>query len=204
MIQTTITVDAAHAFNKIKNFTQKMHPIALQAAAMGVRVALDKHILMRQSEPRKDGFPMQGFWVGNNGRSVREAIQPTEYNGDTATIRIKSAPLAHKVDTNPPPITPKGGKKYLTIPALAEASGLPAGNFNLKFGYRKKDGSVPKDGERGFPALFEPSSNRIFYWLARKVQTPHDPRAMPDEKDLQQTAVQHAEAALKKLVDSPS
>ncbi len=56
-----ITVDLSKIDPKMKKMPGELQKVALEGGAQGVRVVLDKHFLMRQSEPRKDGFPMQGF-----------------------------------------------------------------------------------------------------------------------------------------------
>lgn len=168
----------------------------LEAASAGVRAALDKHFLDRQREPRKDGLPMQGFWYGVNGNSVRERMRPTIFFQTRAVIEIDSRPLAHKLDPNPPPIVPKG-HKYLTIPAAPQTTGRPAADFRLHLAWVKSDGSLPtseerrefrRSGWRGVhPALLS-DSGKVFYWLAKSARTPHDPRALPPMSKLASAA----------------
>lgn len=186
-----ITIEA-HGIAEAAKAANGMEDEVLQAADQGVRLCLQRHFMARQTEPRQDGFPQQGFWIGNKGFSVWERVRPTEFGANCATIRIASAALAHKVAANPPPIVPKRGK-WLTIPAVAEAVGISARDHaDLHFGYvqtRNGNAAVKSQGGRiggksqggkvdKRPALLD-SAGRAIYWLARRVQTRHDPRALP-------------------------
>lgn len=171
----------------------------LDAASAGVRAALDRHFLSRQREPRKDGFPMQGFWYAANGNSVRERMRPTVFLDDRAEIVIDSAPLAHKLALDPPPIRPGRGKKYLTLPAVAAAVGHRARDFDLKMAWVYPSGDKPSKRDLAtrrksknyhglYPALVDKTSGTTVFFLARSVKTPHDPRAMPPVADLERAA----------------
>ena len=201
-MELKIKIDAEKVLKDLEKIPGDLRKVVLEASAEGVRESLDKHFMARQSEPRKDGFPMQGFWVGTKGKSVRESIQPTVFTENDATITIKHAPLAHKVNLNPPQIRPGVGKKYLTIPAIAQAAGKSAANFpSLIFGFAQKDGSPSEKGKQAVPVLMDRNSKQVFYWLARKVQTPHDPRALPSDTELQDAAKSAAEEAIDALAN---
>ena len=105
----------------------------VEAGVAGVVNALRTHFREREREPEnRFGFPKFGqsypkryFWYGTRGTSVAERIRivrtsPAALDGQVA---VNSPALAHKLSTNPPPIVPKGGRKYLAIPASPEAAG---------------------------------------------------------------------------------
>jgi len=87
--------------------------------------------------------------------------------------------------------------KYLTIPAIAEAYGRRASEFNnLVVAYGKKGpyalqeaqatnikfGGKRKDGTRGVKS--ERVGGRVFYWLVPRVVQDPDPTLEPNEADL--------------------
>lgn len=168
-------------------------------------------------------YPKRHFWAGTRGNSVAEAVGKGERRGDELTISINSPALAHKANPNPPEIRPKGGRRLLAIPANARAAGFdgPARDFmsgNLGFGFAKTpDGRllpalvaknhylrrVSKGARAGELAVAKASQRATEgagdaqFWLVRKVRTPHDPKALPDEGALAEEAKTAAEAALR-------
>lgn len=200
----------------------------LQAAAAGARNASIKHFRTRNSEPAKsEGFPRFGeswpksnFWSG-----VAKSVGEVVVQGDTATIVIDSPALAHKADTNPKPITPKGGRKYLAIPANARAAsyaGMPRDFLGgaMRFGFAQTpDGATlpallatrdhlktvkrgNKAGQRLATAIDAQQTSghgEVQYWLVRKVQTKHDPNAMPSSESLTTAATRAATSALNRI-----
>lgn len=186
IIKTHGIAEAAKAVNGIEGEL-------LHAADQGVRLCLQRHFMARQSEPRRDGFPKQGFWFGNKGISVWERVRPTEFGTHHAVIRIASAALAHKVAANPPPIVPKRGK-FLTIPATASTVGMSARDCaGIMFGY-----ALTPSGDRR-KAIMD-KSGRALYWLVKRAVTPHDPRALPSRK----TIGNHIEMAFASFVKTLS
>lgn len=200
----------------------------LQAAAAGVRNASIKHFRTRNSEPSKsEGFPRFGesypksnFWSG-----VAKSVGEVTVQGDTATVSISSPALAHKADTNPPVIKPKGGRKYLAIPANARAAahaGMPrdflGGSMRFGFAQTPDGATLPallatrdhlktvkrgkKAGQRLATAIDAQQTSGhgdVQYWLVRKVQTKHDPNALPSDESLTTAATRAAQTALNQL-----
>lgn len=209
----------------------------LDAAGEEARVATLAHFRTRQAEPEKTAdfpkfgksFGKRGFWYGNRGHSVAEQVGAAELNTADAsvTIRIASPALAHKADPAPPAITPKGGRKYIAIPANARAAafaGMPR-DFDpgggMRFGYAatpdghmlpalvakthhmrtvsrgKRAGQVVSGGKSTSGA------GAPQYWLVRKVQTRHDPRALPDVETIATRAAARAASVLDRLFAKP-
>lgn len=194
----------------------------IEAANEGLVNALRRHFAAREKEPHAIGWwmlnhgdlPKRYFWRGTRGTSVSEKIRTTLISPDRlqTTVAIDSPALAHKLEQNPPPIKPKGGRKYLAIPAnpvAAQWSGMardfPGGvrfAYSRLFGHwlpalvaasnykkykkAKRNRLVASDGKSG--------ENEVVYWLVHKVQTRHDPRALPGPQD-QHAAVSSAVAA---------
>jgi len=197
----------------------------IEAANEGLVDSLRRHFAAREKEPHSIGwwnlgqgtFPKRYFWRGTRGTSVSEKIRTTLISPARleTTVSIESPELVHKLDRNPPPITPKGNRKFLAIPAspvAAQWTGMP--RFfpgGLRFAYSKllgrwlpalvaasnykKSGSKAKrnrlapDGTDG-----KPGENEVVYWLVHKVKTRRDPRALPSPQD-QHSAVRSAVAA---------
>lgn len=187
MAKTTLTLPEAAKW--AASYPPTLLKTILDAGSAGLRSCLERHFIARQKEPRKDGFPPQGFWANTNGKSVNESIQPTVFTAAKATIPIASAALAHKIDPSPPPIRPKRAK-FLTLPAIAAAATRPARDIpDLKFGY-----APTGEGEKKRPALLQ--NGIVYYWLARQVHTPHDPRALPSDPDLRRHLITAISPAL--------
>jgi hypothetical protein len=207
----------------------------LQAAAQEVIVGSREHFARRESEPRNNqGFPAFGkqfpkkyFWSGSHGDSVAEQIKKPviDLAKHKASIEIDSPALAHKADTNPPLIVPKGGRKFLAIPASVRAAayaGMPR-DFDPGCGLTFTYSRTPEG--RWVPALAGKQNNQRLksrgrnagqrvratidkathgqgephYWLVRKVQTKHDPKAMPDRAALEKRANSRAVKTLQLL-----
>lgn len=235
--QTTITLtnipETTAALARLTGPT--VHRAVLQAAAQEVIVATREHFASRETEPRNNsGFPAFGqpfpkryFWSGSHGDSIAERISAPviDLTSNTATISIDSPALAHKADPNPPVILPKGGRKYLAIPASLRAAayaGMPrdfdpgggltfayaqtpegrwmpalvAQRNNQRLGQRGRTAGqrVQATAERATHGFSEPH-----YWLVRKVQTAHDPNAMPHQPTLQTRANARAQKTIQLL-----
>ena len=208
----------------------------MEAVGADVRNGAIAHFRSREEEPEKtEGFPKfgqsfgkRGFWSGTGGTSVTEAVGAPSYDsGDgSVTVPIDSPALAHKADPNPPPITPKGGRRFLAIPANARAAawqGMPR-DFNVSGGMqfamvKGEDGrlrpalvakenhlrALSKGARKG--AYVKAAGDKATsgsgapqYWLVRQVKTANDPRAMPDTGALTQSANARAVSVLNRLL----
>ena len=182
----------------------------IDAANEGLIVALRKHFALREKElPKSSGFPYFGqrypkkyFWRGTRGTSVSEQIRVTLASPSrlVGQVSINSPALAHKLASNPPDIKPKGGKRYLAIPAnpiAASWDGMPRdfpGGLRLAFS-KTPDGHwlpsliaasnykhrVKKTGRetKQFNDKANAGQNEVVYWLVHKVKTKRDLSAMP-------------------------
>lgn len=158
----------------------------LEGASMGIEAALREHFAYLQKRPRKDGLAHGYFWSGTNGNSVAEQISGHAISGDTATVSIDSAPLAHKM-TGGTIAAKDYGHKYLTIPATDEAVKAPRGarSFQTHFEFTEH----PSGGMR--PALVsgnDRGSGSVLFWLVRSVT--HQPMgdALPADRELEEAA----------------
>ena len=128
---------------------------------------------------------------------------------------MDSQPLAHKVAENPPPIRPGAGRKYLAVPANARAAGwdgrpkdfrgagemvfafarTAAGRlapaFVAKAHYQRRITRGKKKGQLAVARAGQTATHgagEVQYWLIREARTKHDPKALPDESALAESA----------------
>ena len=190
----------------------------IEAGNEGLINALRRHFANREKEQHKtagipwfgQNYPKRYFWRGTRGTSLAEQIKvvlssPARLE---SIVAIESPALKHKLATNPPPITPKGGKRYLAIPANPTAAswdGMPR-DFPKELSFKIR----PTPDGHWLPCLvaeenYKTSGGKlatgkkkavsgeqnVMYWLVHKVKTKHDPRALP-EKTVQVSAVTSA------------
>lgn len=182
-------------------------------AGRGERVLRD-HFAQRESEPNKRGWPKQHFWD-----QIRGATAVSRVDREGAEITVNDPRLAQKIYGGE--IKPGAGKKYLALPAIAEAYGRsPGGVPNLhplirmisgerrvialaenlaseiKFGRLKKDGSrtVTQTASR---------IGTIWYWLVKSVNQPKDQRALPTNEEFEQALLEEAETYARRIVNRP-
>ena len=162
-------------------------------------------------------FPKRYFWSGTRGNSVAEAIREPRIDGDTVTVNIDSPALEHKIAENPPPIRPGAGRKFLAVPANARAAGWDgrptdfrgAGEMAFAFARASDDPhrwvpalvahthyqrQITKGKKKGQLAIARAGqtathgAGEVQYWLIREARTKHDPKALPPEDALAESA----------------
>jgi hypothetical protein len=128
---------------------------------------------MQGGKTRARGWPSQHIWAG-----IAEATQLAQVTPDTATIRIASRILAHKITGGT--VRPGPGKRYLAIPLRAAAYGKSPGGGQVPglFFLRTKKGRqyLMKKGAKSGPlkAALSP-----WYRLVTSVTHQPDPQALP-------------------------
>lgn len=141
------------------------------------------------------------YWA----EAARQTAWSVEGNAALVTVNQPGIASRQKAQT----ITPKN-KKYLTVPAIAEAHGRVASDFgNLRYvEFHKKDGSIaralmeggPKGATKGQSGKRVPGLNlyrkltghhwRVYFWLVKAVNIKADPGAFPDWRDVAMVARQ--------------
>lgn len=200
-----------------------------EAANAGLIAALKRHFAARERESHAIGwwnlgagdFPKRYFWRGTRGTSVSERIRTALIVPSVmeATVAIDSPELAHKLAQHPPPIKPKGGRRYLAIPATpaaaqwtGQARDFPGGvrfAFTQMTGiwlpclvaasnYRRSNGRLASGGKGG-----KTGANTVVYWLVKKVNTAHDPRALPTLEERREAVTKAVSAAVRGLIPPP-
>ena len=222
----------AEAEKVIKQFeTNDSRKTLIEAGNEGIINALRRHFSQREKEaPKSTGFPWFGqrypkryFWRGTRGNSVAEKIRitlssPARLEGQ---VSIDSPALKHKLSTNPPPIKPKGGKRYLALPAnpiAAQWDGMPR-DFpgGLRFAFSKTpDGhwlpsliaaqnykhKAKKSGRetKKFDGTGNAGENEVVFWLVHKVKTRRDLAAMPHQRVMVKASEDAIRTAVRRIL----
>ena len=158
--------EARKAYEKLGEDSSRKELI--EAANDGLISALSRHFAMREKEmPKSTGFPWFGqhypkryFWSGSRGMSVSERIRVTLSSPArlVSQVSINSPALAHKLASSPPDIKPKGGRRYLAIPANPIAAAWDDMPRNFPGGLRLHNG--PRIGLMTTTAYFAEATRR--------------------------------------------
>lgn len=155
------------------------------------------HFLKQPSN--KMGFPSTHLYA----QFARATNFQTQSDGVTISVNHVAARQRYEGGL----IKPTGGKKYLTIPANAEAYEKGrAGEFNnLRFAFVQgrpalvkaeatpvSFGRKKKDGSRTVKAGQASDGLTPFFWLVRQANQKGDPSIVPSEREIGATAVQAA------------
>lgn len=90
-------------------------------------------------------------------------------------------------------ILPGAGKKYLTIPATAEAYGKRAGAFNdLRFVAYKNGVRALVQASQSNVATREKIGGKVFYWLKTSVEQKQDRTLLPSDQLIESSAEEGA------------
>ncbi len=169
-IKITIPVDeASPKIAKIREALQNRRPLHAELGQTAVK-GLRDHFLSRPAN--KKGWPRQNFW----SERIRNATALTAFDDAGATIVIDDPAMAQKIYGGT--IRPGPGKKYLAIPAIAEAYGKSP---------LQVDGLIPIFGHRGAGTGLlikkQPGSKigTAWYFLVKSVTQQADAEALPPE-----------------------
>jgi hypothetical protein len=207
-VTVTIKDHATYTLTKLAEGLTNRRPLN---AAVGKRgeSELREHFRERNQEPNKKGWPSQDFW-----NRIRKATALATVDETGATIAISDPAFAGK--THDFTLKPVEGK-YLTIPAIAEASGRSARTFsNLvplirwRRGVRRAIALVERQAtllrDRKDGAATEKKGElvggRVFYWLVESVRQKKDPRALPTREKMETALREEAQIYVEDLVKS--
>lgn len=156
---------------------------------------------LEDNRPNKQGFPRQHFWS-----ACRRATQaPAPLGSGRVLIEInKPGAALRRFGGTVRPVN----KKYLTIPAIAEAYGRRAPDIaGLEFLMAMTPQGhfapalVQLDAEAkaaGRKKAFRTGQGTVFYWLVRQTKHKPDPSVMPTDEQMSLAA----EAAAVMLLES--
>jgi hypothetical protein len=171
-----------------------LEPRAIAANVGEAEVKLfQSHFLNAGSN--KNGWPTTSFWP----RAAKATNWKAFENG--VLINVNQQGVRQRYAGGD--IFPTNGHQYLTIPARAEAYGKTAGEFNnLKVAFSRGHafalveadasqvmiGRKKKDGTRSVKQG-DTIGGGVFFWLVKSVHQQPDPTAIPDERDIEQVAM---------------
>ena len=137
---------------------------------MGFARTLQRHFKMLDKRPNKRGWRRLGFW---GGIARATSFLSADENGATVSISgVEGPKFAAKVFGAR--ITPRGGKKFLAIPAIEARYGVMPSTLpqdELEFRRTRKGGLLGKISSDG--------SMTVHYWLVRSANIPRDTDALP-------------------------
>lgn len=174
-----------------------------QAAAPAVLNRVRSHFFaLNRERPNKLGGKRTNFF-NQAARSTHSRV-----TGGNLIIGISHVGIRQRLQGGR--IRPTGGRRYLTVPAIAEAYATRAGEWNnLKFGFAfdgkgkmrpalveaqhtaLKFGSKRKDGSRTMKATVKEGGRAVF-WLVRQVTQRPDPAVIPSNDELRTAALEGA------------
>lgn len=156
---------------------------------MGFARTLQKHFKALDKRPNKRGWRRLGFW---RGIAAATSFLSADEKGATVSISGTEGPkFAAKVFGAT--VKPKGGKKFLAIPAIEARYGvmpstLPEGE--LEFKRTRKGGLLGKIRADG--------SMTVHYWLVKSATIPRDANALPTTETVRKDAEKAINTYLKK------
>ena len=169
------------------------------AASVGEAEVLLFQNHFRNAPSNKQGWPTTNFWP----RAAKSTNWRAFENG--VLINVNQQGVRQRLVGGE--IHPGPGKKYLTIPARAEAYGKTAGEFNnLKLAFHRVGGQVKafalveadatvvklgkknrKTGERSYDT--DVTGGGVFFWLVESVYQAPDHTVIPEDRDIQAVAM---------------
>lgn len=156
---------------------------------MGFARTLQWHFKALDKRPNKRGWRRLGFW---RGIAQATSFLSADENGATVSISgVEGPKFATKVFGAR--ITPKGGKKFLAIPAIEARYGVMPSTLpqdELEFRRTRKGGLLGKIRADG--------SMTVHYWLVRSANIPRDADALPASETVRADAEKSINTYLKK------
>lgn len=186
-IGLTITVHSEEVDAKLREFNSGLTSRTPMNESVGKRAGeLTRNYLVNIAETRhataqRLGAAPTGHWAQAAEKTTNEADE----TGATVTINQPGiGRVAHDVT-----IVPGGGRKYLTIPAIAAAYGKRAATvpdlavlIRWKEGQRRAIALIQAEGKSG--------AGTVWYWLVKSVFQPQDRSLLPSDEQYRLAALQ--------------
>lgn len=214
MTSITITSNAADTGAFLVNVRGRLRGgrRALNAAlAARLEADLHAHFRARNTEPNKMGAPKTNYW-----EDISAATATTSISASGAVVSI--ADVRYRIQLFGGTIKPTGGRKFLTIPLIAEARARRAADYEKSSGHKLfrlpghmvlvertdqgdrstlfgEQGTIRRrDGTFTAVRVRAKSTIRSVYALKTQVTVPKDPRALPPQAALASALQQTADA----------
>lgn len=173
LLKFTVKAVKGAEIKQIEALQKKLADAARLNAVVGrsFEKTLRNHFRKQNRRPNKRGWRKQGVW---NKIAADTAFAGADETSATVTIRnpiIKTKIFGAR-------IKPKGGKKFLAIPAIEARYGMMPSALDDELQFRKTRrggilGRINSDG-----------TMQVHYWLVRKADVPRDPQALPASSEV--------------------
>ena len=143
------------------------------AVGMGFVRTLRRHFRELDKRPNRRGWKKSHFWEKIAADTA--FIGADEHKATVAVQNASGPKFAEKVFGAR--IRPKGGKKFLAIPAIEARYGVSPSSLDkneLQFRRTRRGGLLG--------VIRSDGTMQVHYWLVRKADTPRDPDAMPKKE----------------------
>lgn len=143
------------------------------AVGMGFVRTLRRHFRELDKRPNRRGWKKSHFWEKIAADTA--FIGADEHKATVAVQNASGPKFAAKVFGAR--IRPKGGKKFLAIPAIEARYGVSPSSLDkneLQFRRTRSGGLLG--------VIRSDGSLQVHYWLVRKAETPRDPDALPKKE----------------------
>jgi len=164
-VATTGQAEFARLINQLEDLDPLKRVLARSAENQVVRFLRQLNL----SRSGQDGLGTSGFYADAAAQTTGRAT------GDGFLVTISK--LGFRLRFYGGTVVPINGE-FLTIPAVAEAKGVRAGEFDnlYRFGGTLREQAGSKR---------EPETDRIFYYLARKTEHDPDPSVVPSDSEFE-------------------
>lgn len=210
-MSVSLTVEKDTATPEMEFIRANVTPHRL-AAEIGPRMSrlVQRNFLAKEREGNKNKWPSTHFYA--------RAAQATNWQEGFGFVIVSVNQIGIRQRLEGGDINPGSGKKYLTIPAVADAYGKRAREFsNLQFAFAPnpdnpgtvrpalveaqatniKIGKIKKDGSRSITPTSTSTGRVAIFWLLGSVSQKPDPTVLPSDEQFSETFDQSVAALLK-------
>lgn len=172
LLKLTVKAVKGSSVNRIEGLRKRLSNAKglNTAVGMGFVRTLRRHFRELDKRPNRRGWKKSHFWEKIAADTV---FAGADENRATVAVQNASGPkFAAKVFGAR--IRPKGGKKFLAIPAIEARYGVSPSSLDkneLQFRRTRRGGLLG--------VIRSDGTMQVHYWLVRKADTPRDPNAMP-------------------------
>lgn len=175
LLKFTVKMRAGEDARRIERLAAKLSDAQKLNAAVGrgFERTLRRHFRELDKRPNRRGWRKSHFWEKIAADTVFAGAD--ESKAVVAIGNSSGSKLAAKVFGAR--IRPKGGKKFLAIPAIEARYGVSPSSLDkseLQFRRTRRGGLLG--------VIRADGTMQVHYWLVRKADTPRDPDALPKKE----------------------
>ena len=175
LLKFTVKMRAGEDARRIERLAAKLSDAQKLNAVVGrgFERTLRRHFRELDKRPNRRGWKKSHFWEKIAADTA--FIGADEHKATVAVQNASGPKFAAKVFGAR--IRPKGGKKFLAIPAIEARYGVSPSSLDkneLQFRRTRRGGLLG--------VIRSDGTLQVHYWLVRKADTPRDPDAMPKKE----------------------